>query len=189
MKKINTLLLLVATIMGLSLTSCDDYYGPPGATYDPDLIGTWELISVNGNSVHGYQKNWLEFYRNGNGTYYYYVNGKPYEMSLSYDIDYYYNRSNLYIYYADGRSAYMNYWFNSNYTYLYMQWSEGGYLNTYVYAYVNSVDWAPARKDNDSAAPLFLPGVTLYSDLDKSLFKVNPGPDSVVNKPLEIAAK
>lgn len=189
MKKLHTLLLLAVLAVGLCFTSCDDYYGPPGATYDPDLVGTWELVSVNGNAVHGYQKNWLEFYRNGGGTYYYYVNGIPYEMGLSYDVDYNYNRSNLYIYYSDGRAAYMNYWFNSNATYLYMQWSEAGFLNTYVYAYVNSVDWAPARSPEKSESPLFMPGVTSSLDLEKTLFSVNPGTETVSVKPLIPASR
>lgn len=190
MKKLHTLLLMMVVLAtSLTFTSCDDYYAPPGATYDPNLVGSWELVSVNGKNVYGYQKNWLDFYRNGSGVYYYYVNGLPYEMDLTYDVDYYYNQSNLYIYYADGRSAYMNYWFNSNYTYLYMQWSEGGFLNTYVYAYVNTVDWAPALQPRTDMSPLFMPGVTPSAELEESLFNVSKDADTEFVKPLIPASR
>lgn len=148
MKKIYTRLsLLMASVaMSMSLASCDDdYYGPPGAAYDPDLIGTWELYQADGAPVYGYQVNWLEFYRNGRGTYYYYHNGRQYSMDLTYAVDWYGGGNELYIDYADGNSAAMNYWFNSNRTYLYTRWYEYGYSHTYVYRYVGSPDWSPLK--------------------------------------------
>lgn len=172
MKKIYTLLslLFVSVALSVGLTSCDDdYYGPPGSTYDPYLIGTWELWQADGVPVYGYQVNWLEFYRNGSGTYYYYHNGKQYSMGLSYDVDWYGGGSELYIYYADGTSASMNYWFNSNRSYLYTQWYEYGYRHTYVYRYVDGPAWAPKKssfspvepvRGQTPALPALTPGIT-----------------------------
>ena len=172
MKKIYSLLSLVSVSVALSLvlTSCDDdYYGPPGATYDPDLIGTWELFQADGSPVYGYQVNWLEFYRNGNGTYFYYNNGDQYSMDFYYAVDWYGGGSELYIDYADGRSAAMDHCFNSNRTYLYTQWYERGYRHTYVYRYVDGPSWAPLRsaftsvdktEDKSALLPKSVPGLT-----------------------------
>ena len=165
MKKLHTLLLMMAAVLSLSLTSCDDdYYYGPGYNYDSDLIGTWELFQANGYPVTGYDVNWIEFYRNGNGTYYYYDHGQGYEMDLRYDVDFYYSTSKLYISYADGSNVTADYWFNNNRTYLYMSWYSGSQPMTYVYRYVNSVDWAPAL--TRAASPLkYQPGDTLPSGL------------------------
>ncbi len=167
MKKTITLSgIIAAFILAVCMTSCDDdpyYY--PGATYDRDLIGTWELYSADGVRVVGYEVNWLEFYRNGTGTYYFYNNGKQYSMALDYGVDFYGGSNVLYIDYADGNSVSMDYWFNSNRTYLYTQWYERGYRHTYVYAYVSGVDWAPAAKSPERATeapalPALTPGLT-----------------------------
>lgn len=164
MKKIYTLIALfvAVTAMSISLTSCDeDYYGRPGNTYDPDLIGTWELYQADGRPVVGYQVNWLEFYRNGTGTYYYYSNGYQYSMGLNYGVQWYSGTSQLYINYSDGSSTSMDYWFNSNATYLYTQWYEYGVRHTYVYRYVNGPEWAPAsQKAPADSAPAKLPSLT-----------------------------
>lgn len=155
MKKLFTLLSMICMGVVLCLTSCDDYYGPPGGpdySYDKDLIGTWELYSADGVRVTGYQVNWLEFNRGGTGTYYYYRNGKQYSMWLQYDVSFYGNTSQLYIDYQDGSSVSMDYWYNSNATFLYTQWYEGGYRHTYVYQYVNGPDRAPKRSGFEKAA-------------------------------------
>lgn len=143
MKKIYNLLAGIAICLPLlCLTSCeDDYYGPPGAAYDPDLIGYWQLTAVNGRPVYGYQSNYLEFFRNGSGNYFYYNHGQLYEMSLRYSVEWYGNASTLYINYSDGSYVSADYWFNGNATRLYLQWVEYGSLTTYEYTYVDDVNW------------------------------------------------
>ncbi|MCM1006243.1 MAG: hypothetical protein NC402_08115 [Prevotella sp.] len=170
MKKIYTLLTALCVCMCVSLTSCDDdVYGPPGAGYDPDLIGTWELYQADGVRVAGYQVNWLEFNSGGRGTYYYYNNGLQYSMWLRYSVDWYGNSSQLYIDYQDGSSVSMDYWFNSNATYLYTQWYERGYRHQYVYRYVDGPAWAPKKAGFKEAPaenvqlPLFTPGINAQS--------------------------
>lgn len=170
MKKIYPLLAMMFVALSISLTSCDDdYYGPPGSSYDPDLIGTWELYSADGVRVYGYQVNWLEFRNSGRGAYYYYHNAQQYSMGLTYSIDWYGGSSQLYISYADGRYASMDYWFNSNASYLYTQWYEAGYRHTYVYQYVGS-PYAdspsfemPAQQTDNTQLRILRPGLS-YND-------------------------
>lgn len=171
MKKLNILLSMLFVSLTLGLTSCDnDYYGPPGAAYDPNLIGTWELYYADGVRVYGYQTNWLEFYKNGRGTYYYYQDALDYQMGLTYSVDWYGGTQQLYITYADGRYVSMNYWYNSNYTYLYTQWYDRGYQHTYVYRYVDGPQWAPmkekfmpvdTRGGEQISLPALTPGLTI----------------------------
>lgn len=166
MKKIYTLLAGIALCLPMvCLTSCeDDYYGPPGSTYDPDLVGYWQLTAVNGRPVYGYQSNYLEFFRNGSGYYYYYSYGQPYQMSLRYSVDWYGNSSTLYINYSDGTYVSADYWFNANATRLYMQWVEYGALTTYEYTYVDGVSWnmpAPYSASTDDEVPMPHPEVGL----------------------------
>lgn len=147
MKKTYTLLMLLVLSLCVGLSSCDDdIYGPPGTNYDSALVGTWELYSADGSPVYGYQVNWLQFNRNGTGSYYFYQDGRQYEMGLYWGVDWYAGSKELYIDYNDGRSASMDYWFNSNATYLYTQWYERGYRHTYVYRYVDGPAWAPLRQ-------------------------------------------
>ena len=142
MKKIYALIALLALTLSVSLTSCDDdyYY----TTVDPDLVGYWELTQYNGRPVTGYDTNYFEFFSNGNGIYYYYDRGTPYQMNISYDVDY---GSRLYIYYADGSSSQMSYWLRAGGTQLVLQWYTNGYRNQYVYDLVNNFYWpAPQRR-------------------------------------------
>lgn len=160
MKKIYSLIALVAVLLPtLFLTSCDDYYGPPGGSYDsdPNLVGYWQLTRVNGNPVYGYQSNYLEFFRNGSGNYYYYSYGQPYQMRLNYYVDYYGGSQTIYINYSDGSNVSADYWFNSNYTRLYMQWYEYGRLQTYEYTYADGVYWAPALNNAPAQEAIDLP--------------------------------
>ena len=143
--------LLIAALLPMLFTSCDDGYYPypPGSNpgydnYDPYLPGQWELISADGMAVTGYAVNYLDFYKNGTGIYYYYDRTVPYEMDINWDVDVY--NSILYIAYADGSNVSMNYWYNSNYTRLYTSWRSGGYQHTYVYQLVQAFNWpSPAK--------------------------------------------
>lgn len=146
MKKIYSILTAILMCMPLMwLTSCDDeYYGPPGGNYDPDLIGYWQLTRANGVPVYGYKSNFLEFFRNGTGYYYYYNYGQAYEMRLTYSLDFYAGGQTIYINYEDGSYVSADYWFNSNASRLYMRWFEAGGEVIYEYTYVDGVSWAPA---------------------------------------------
>lgn len=168
MKKTYALLALLIMAVCVGFTSCDDdIYGPPGQSYDPDLLGTWELYSADGVPVYGYQVNWLEFNRNGTGTYYYYHNGREYSMGLYWGVDWYGGEQELYIDYNDGSSASMYYWFNSNATFLYTEWYERGYRHTYIYRYVDYPAWSPRKAAPSNGAgmepaalqPLTAPGL------------------------------
>ncbi len=148
MKKFLPLLLILALVPAL-FTSCDDGYYPyyPGYDdYDNYLPGQWELISADGVPVSGYKVNYLDFYKNGTGIYYYYDRTVPYEMDFTWSVSFDYNSSVLYINYADGSYVSMDYWYNSNYTRLYTSWYSGGYKHTYVYQLVQAFSWgAPAK--------------------------------------------
>lgn len=134
-------------------TSCDDDY-----YYDSDsyLVGAWELIYADGRYVSGTATNYLQFYNNGTGWYYYYERGVPYKMALNWSVDVWSNSSVLYIAYADGSRVSMNYWYNSNATRLNCAWQSGSIMHQYVYQLVDSFNWdgtpyyAPAKADNAS---------------------------------------
>ena len=144
-------LLLVLLALPVALTSCDDddyYY----SGYDQYLVGQWELIYADGRPVTGYSVNYLDFYSNGTGIYYFYDRGLPYNMDISWATDIWGGSSVLYINYADGTSVSMDYWYNSNATRLYTSWYSGGYRHEYVYQLVNDFTWpAPARPQAEEA--------------------------------------
>lgn len=119
--------------------------------YDRDLIGAWELYQADGAPVYGYQVNWLEFFRDGRGTYYYYQNGDQKSMGMTYKIKWSDNKNDMNINYADGHTSSMQYWFNTNRSYLYTQWDEEGISHTNVYRYVTDPDWVPM---NESYLPV-----------------------------------
>ncbi|MBD5232208.1 MAG: hypothetical protein HDS66_08685 [Bacteroidales bacterium] len=155
MKKFFPLLFILALIPAL-FTSCDDdgyYYND----YDSYLPGQWQLISADGIRVTGYNVNYLDFYSNGAGTYYYYQNTIPYKMALRWSVDLYAGGSVLYITYADGSQVSMDYWYNSNYTRLYTSWYEGAYRHEYVYQLIDDFSWgAPAKAPaTQGAADIF----------------------------------
>ena len=144
MKK-NLPLLLAAILLPVLFSACDDdYYYYDN---DPYIVGEWELIYADGRPVTGYQVNYLEFYQNGTGMYYYYDNRHPYEMRLRWAVDYYYDSNVLTINYEDGTYAEMDYWYNGNYTRLYTSWySGGGYQHTYVYQLIDDFSWGAPSK-------------------------------------------
>lgn len=160
MKRIvsNPLILsLLAISMMLSLSSCEVHhsYPPPGydnSGIDRDLTGTWELAYVNGSPVYGYETNWLDFYGNGNGMYYYNDGGITYELPFDYYSEYGYDNW-LCIYYADGSYAEMNYWFNHDLTILYLEWTSRGRRVTYTYYWVDNMYWdAPPQQFSPTRA-------------------------------------
>lgn len=141
---------LIIVVSAVAMTSCDDddyYY-----SYDPYLQGMWQLTYINGVPVGGYDTNWLEFYDNGSGTYYYYSNGYICQMPLWFNTNYDNNWIN--IEYDDGVTLSCSYWFNSNATRLYMQWNDGYGQQQYVYDYVtnNNYPWYSAPQ-TDSQQP------------------------------------
>ena len=163
MKKLYPILAILAIVLGMNLTftSCDDTYSPPGVLYDPDLVGRWKLVSVDGNPVYGYDTNYLELSSSGSGMYYEYVNGRPYSMELYYNVDF---NSTIYITYSDGAHVAADYWFNSNATRLYLQWYDSYGMRTYCYAYVGYIDWtappmhAPGEKASETGTGIVRPG-------------------------------
>ena len=158
MKK-NYLLALLMALFTLPLfTSCDDddpWPGPgpgpgpnPGIdTYlDKYIVGQWDLVAANGDEVTGTAVNMFDFFSNGTGKYYSYVNGElGWEWIEWYCYD---NRNNtpiLHVTYNDGAGLNCAYTFNRDYTRLIMQWTENdGSLMTYTYAFTGEAS-APAR--------------------------------------------
>lgn len=143
---INRICCLVAAIVGLTaLSSCEIYssYPPPGHNdtgYDRNLTGSWELAYVNGHGVYGYETNWLDFYGDGYGVYYY--NDGPYTYELPFDYYCQYDYDNwLCIHYADGTYAEMVYWFNHDFTTLYLEWYSHGQRVVYTYFRVDYMYW------------------------------------------------
>ncbi len=139
-----TLVLFVMTL----LSSCDDadvYYPGVGGDYiDPRLDGYWQLVNVNGSAVGGYESNFLEFYGDGYGRYYYYRNGTPRSQKIAYwcqQSNYGYSDYQVNIRYQDGQASTMNYWFSDGGRTMYMRWNSAGGVYTYAYARVSGVGW------------------------------------------------
>lgn len=140
------LMAMVAIVVMLTFNSCEIYqsYPPPGHNdtgYDRDLTGYWELAYINGDPVHGYEVNWLDFYGNGYGMYYYNDGPYTYELPFEYYCEYGYDNW-LYIHYSDGTYAEMTYWFNHNYTILYLEWFSRGRRIVYTYYWVDGMYWS-----------------------------------------------
>ena len=130
---------LVVLISMLTFTSCYESYP---SRYDRDLTGMWELSHINGYRVYDYEVNWLDFYGDGWGMYYFQDGPHTYEMSFEYYSTYDYDNW-LNIHYSDGSYAEMLYWFSHNYSPLYLEWYEHGERITYTYQYCDSY-WAPS---------------------------------------------
>lgn len=133
-------LLLAGICLSLSFTGCDDEPYPPygpgnGSFLDQNLEGEWELYTVDGQPVYGRNVNYLDFDDDGDGTYYYYQNGREMEEDFifwcySYGDDWY-----LHIDYQYSPDSDMIYWFENNFNYLYLQWWNGNRNVTYCYRY------------------------------------------------------
>lgn len=147
MKK--TLLILPFIAMMLILVSCEgDYWDPAppngwNTFYDRDLNGCWQLYQVNSQYVRGDEVNYMEFYGDGRGIYYYYDRGFRDSERLAY----WCQRSvsgtstlQINIQYEYGSPSTMNYWFTDRDT-LWMQWRNSYGVQTYVYKYINTVPW------------------------------------------------
>lgn len=149
-----SLLTLVAIVSCGLFSGCDDYYGPDYGYgpefYDSDLIGTWELISINGGGVSPGERNYLQFIGRGRGNYYYYSGGVPYRESMSYWCEDAYSSTYLYLSYSGSRPEAMRYWFSGNLT-LWLEWHTVQGRVTYGYQYIDRSPWyAPALESADS---------------------------------------
>lgn len=132
------------------LTSCvdDDYWnpGPPygweNYFYDRDLDGAWELVQANGRPVYGYDVNYMDFYGDGRGVYYYYENGYFEQERIKYFCQDTYNgpsRTQINIQYEYGSPSTMYYWFTGST--LWLQWSTDRGPVTYLYRPVDRVPY------------------------------------------------
>lgn len=144
------LIVALALLAAGTLTGCvaDGWYPvpPSGWTswYDSGLTGKWRLVECNGQSVGAYDTNWMEFYGNGRGMYYYYSYNRPYSERIAYWCQQPASPNSPYqinVQYEDGSTATMNYWFQRSGTELCMQWRDHGTLVTYVYASVSYINW------------------------------------------------
>lgn len=144
------LIAALALLAAGSLTGCvaDGWYPvpPSGWTswYDSGLTGKWRLVECNGQSVGAYDTNWMEFYGNGRGMYFYYYYNRPYSERIAYWCQQPASPNSpcqINVQYEDGSTATMNYWFQRSGTELCMQWRDHGTLVTYVYASVSYINW------------------------------------------------
>ncbi|MDE5847862.1 MAG: hypothetical protein K2F93_08730 [Muribaculaceae bacterium] len=135
---------LLAALM-LTLTSCDDYnywdpeppYGWNDTFYDSNLTGCWQLYQVNSDYVRGDEVNYMQFYGDGRGMYFYYDRGYQETERLAYWCQRSVNGASslqINIDYEYGSPSTMNYWLSDADT-LWMQWRNSGGVQTYVYKY------------------------------------------------------
>lgn len=155
MKKLYTLRILALSIFALvllsPLTSCDDNDAwapvPPygwNTFFDNRLNGTWQLVQANGRPVTGYDVNYMDFYGNGRGRYYYYSGGRPDSEQMAYWCQVSDNSNSNYqmnIQYEYGSPSTVNYWFTDRGAHLWMQWQSGAGVITYVYEAVAGPGW------------------------------------------------
>ena len=147
MKTIHYLAASLFSLLSLgALTSCDtdDYTwapGPPSGWYDyfadQRLNGCWQLIQANGRPVGGYDVNYMDFYGNGRGRYYYFSAGRPTSERMAYWCEENWGGVSGYvmnIQYEYSNPATVDYWFTDGNRRLWLQWSTGGGVVTYVYA-------------------------------------------------------
>lgn len=150
MKK-NLLYIPFIALFLLMLPSCGDIsywepeppYGWDDTFYDQNLNGCWQLYQVNSQYVRGDEVNYMEFYGDGRGRYYYYDRGYMEDEKLAY----WCQRSvsgtsslQINIQYEYDSPSTMNYWFTDADT-LWMQWRNSYGVQTYVYKYINRIPW------------------------------------------------
>ena len=138
--------LMLMTVMLLSSCGDVDVIAPGigGGYDDPRLEGYWQLVNVNGRPVGGYESNFLEFYGDGYGKYYYYRNGTPRSERISYWSqlsNYGYSDYQINIRYQSGQASTMNYWFTDGGRTLCMRWNSADGVYTYAYARVSGIGW------------------------------------------------
>lgn len=145
-----TILISVTSLFGLTSCDSDTVWSPvppagwSGAFADSRLTGTWQLVEANGRPVGGYDVNYLSFYGNSRGRYYYYNNG----FRDSEEMAYWSQRSTngasawqLNLQYQYSSPTTVNYWFSNGGNYLWMQWGTGGGVVTYIYQLVAAPGW------------------------------------------------
>lgn len=141
----NKILCIAAAMSMMMFSSCIIYDNPPpgpgfDSGYDHNLTGYWELAYVNNHHVYGNEVNWLDFYGDGYGVYYYNSGPYTYKMPFDYYCEYDYDNW-LYIYYSDGTYAEMVYWFSYDFSELYLEWYERGQRVVYTYYWVDDYYW------------------------------------------------
>lgn len=141
---------LMILFITLTLSGCDDDYvwaptGPSGWNYqDSALTGYWQLAQVNGYGVTGYKTNYLDFYGNGRGMYYFYRNSTPRSERIAYwcqPANSGYTPYQINIQYENGQASTMNYWFSDSGRTLYMRWNSPNGIMTYAYVRVSNIGW------------------------------------------------
>lgn len=147
----NILPALMLSIIGIAVTGCgyvDPWdpappYGWNDTFYDRDLTGDgcWELWQINGKQIYRDETNYLQFYGNGRGRYFYYDRG----YLESERIAYWCQRSvsgtsalQINIQYEYDSPVTMNYWFTDQDT-LWMQWRNSYGVQTYVYRWTTRI--------------------------------------------------
>lgn len=139
--------LMLAPLMSSCMVESGSWYpAPPSGWnnyfYDSSLSGRWQLVQANGMPVGPYDTNYMDFYGNGRGTYYYYERGRMYAEEMAYYCQYSnYGPSDtqVNVQYEYGNPVTMWYWFNG--AYLYMQWDTSYGRTTYLYRPVSVVPY------------------------------------------------
>lgn len=147
MKKIYLLLIPILALISASCSYDDGWYPtPPGGWnntfYDSRLEGSWQLVQANGRPVYGDATNYMDFYRNGLGTYYYYHNGYLESERMAYYCQETVSsavRYQINVQYEYGNPTTMYYWFQDNGDTLWLQWGTNSGTQVYVYRYITSV--------------------------------------------------
>ncbi|MBD5204379.1 MAG: hypothetical protein HDS82_05855 [Bacteroidales bacterium] len=153
MKKSLLKIFVTCAVMGLTplFSSCvvdDDgwYPAPPSGWhnyfYDSSLYGRWELVQANGMPVGPYDTNYMDFYGDGRGTYYYYDRGNLYSEDMAYYCqysDFGPSDTQINVQYEYGNPVTMWYWFVGSS--LYMQWNTSNGRTTYIYRPVSYVPY------------------------------------------------
>lgn len=143
---------LAVAVMALGgLTACEDSDSwnpaPPAGWntfYDRRLNGSWELAQANGRPVYGEAVNYMTFYGNGQGRYFYYNRGMRDSERMVYWCQYSNSGISSYqmnIQYEYSSPSTVNYWFTDGQSYLWMQWGTGSGVVTYVYRAVDGPGW------------------------------------------------
>ncbi len=139
---------VIVLLMTTVLSGCGDDFvwsptGPTGWNFeDSRLSGYWQLAQVNGYPVRGYDTNYLDFYGDGWGRYYYYRNSTPRSQRIAYWCQQSNNAYSYYqinIQYEDGQASTMNYWFSDGGRTLYMRWNSSAGIQTYAYVRVSNI--------------------------------------------------
>lgn len=153
MKRLSKILLAAVLALPLAggLVSCDsDTVWSPlppagwNTFYDSRLNGAWRLVQANGRDVTGYAVNYLEFYGNGRGRYYYYSNGVRQWEKMAYwcqDSNNGVSYFQMNLQYEFSSPSTVNYWLADGGNTLWMQWQSTAGIMTYVYRASAAPGW------------------------------------------------